>query len=1241
MAVGKDSPNRRRSIAVTNQNKPIVVPKGRRRAHSVVPGDRLSPLAKARRSLAPRKSILKASITLLNNNDSQPSSQSSQPLSQASTNDDLNTTQSMDITQDFRTRIHDNTSRKSLGRRVSFAEHAQVRLFQIPDNNHTNSTTSPQSSPTAPSSDDNIPAAHFDINDENDYPRPRRRSSIRPSFGGEGEDMDLTSVIPNGYPTGSAIADEEFDEDYYDDMEVTEVIQGDLIQRRSLSLGGARQPLTQISSATDPQGEEAMSDDQDHTQSMEEDSQINSDAPSDQSGAMEFTVPLSHSLRPPPQEDEAWLALRQITHSGDTPIEPELHSDDDVPVQIPGDGMNLDDAMERLQRARESLSLQPSQETSIGEEYVTYAGAPPVDDGYQDDSVSSTEDSFRDDIEDGNRTLNVSKIFGRASLGNDRMSTGYADSTMEESEIYGSIIPVAYSTPRPSLVSQPTVPTSTEPATSISEPIEHVEDPDTGKSSVFHPPEAAPPTTSRENTAEGTHPAPSTLPFAFSFTPKATTASTSRSSSPSKTKPKLAFSAAFAPPVSRPSPRKRRSSMVGGTIPEDRARLLDEDGNTEETGKGEPSPQKRQAITSKRLAGAGQNSEVNTFTPNPLSPSKKVPASKIAPRASLSLRRPSGYFARRKSLAVGIGSSQANKTDALSTQKRPNRMSMGSTPTNIWTKGKEPIRGEANRQKTKVLESSVLEMNEENNIPTTLHRAVIQAQATHDDQEDDIDMELDPVEEQAQNEVLTKETLDENIPSISIEQFFTLTGIKFMDELTAPRRSVHHPSRATRDPADISLAEYAVAVGIDIPQLVLFTRVSKDLQAWMEKSKADLAQAEEEAFKVTPELFVEYARADEEGQAELLHQLNLIRTNTRGLSKSDWYDWKLQWVEGLGITAEQSCQSLEEDAKSLQKLRAAADELLPLLEKEYQEIMTEFEREKAEVAEIEASDQDYLNELKASIAEQNIEVEALQAEVVEGNETLKWTEDRLEEIELEKKETLSAIHQAERILQVQGNGTGSEVFRLKDELEYLEDLHMFRVVKVSVDVFEYIYASQFRVSVPCRDFIPLLKKMDITRLDKARSKFKDDFPIFSDVALNGGKQLFNNGHNITVRKIIHRLSDYWSSCAQVRLQLKLLNVKYPVEIMPISPSRAGFRAKAMVMFSNVKGKAFISFIFAFDTLSRWPFSINSLGCEVDVAYGPIDRSAVFDAVQTRLQQATHSDNYACLLDACIEAQEMY
>ena len=97
-----------------------------------------------------------------------------------------------------------------------------------------------------------------------------------------------------------------------------------------------------------------------------------------------------------------------------------------------------------------------------------------------------------------------------------------------------------------------------------------------------------------------------------------------------------------------------------------------------------------------------------------------------------------------------------------------------------------------------------------------------------------------------------------------------------MDEITAPRRSTH-PSQLRRPPqtrrlssGDVPLAEYVVASGVDLPRLKLFTRVSQDLQNWVDESKAVYKQAEDEAAKLTPELFREYSQADEEGRDQLL-----------------------------------------------------------------------------------------------------------------------------------------------------------------------------------------------------------------------------------------------------------------------------------------------------------------------------------------------------------------------------------
>lgn len=51
-------------------------------------------------------------------------------------------------------------------------------------------------------------------------------------------------------------------------------------------------------------------------------------------------------------------------------------------------------------------------------------------------------------------------------------------------------------------------------------------------------------------------------------------------------------------------------------------------------------------------------------------------------------------------------------------------------------------------------------------------------------------------------------------------------------------------------------------------------------------------------------------------------------------------------------------------------MKATVDECLPSLQREYEEVLRDLEREQLEVAEIDACDQDYLNDLKTSILEQ-------------------------------------------------------------------------------------------------------------------------------------------------------------------------------------------------------------------------------------------------------------------------------
>ncbi|KAH7915151.1 Spc7 kinetochore protein-domain-containing protein [Hygrophoropsis aurantiaca] len=1281
MVGSRGSPSRRKSIAVTNQNQPAH-PGRRRRAYSITPGDRLSPASKARRSLAPRKSILKAAINIP---------------------DDDDATQSMELTRDFRTEIHDNTSRKSLGRRVSFANHAHVRLFEVPEAN-TNSTTSPQSSPAAEAG-----PSRPGPTDENAYPGgagTRRRSSMRRSVafseGGGEESMDMDSDDTGYSPAaflnnmnGDPVQQDHFDDDdmdFEDDMEVTEAINPNILRKRSLSLGGPRRPLATVAGPADPPENPDGTGSAENSFIEEGSTQSQSfTSEGDVTQPMEFTVPL---VRPPAPPSEAWLALRSVTHSGDKPYEPEASSDDDNVPQ----GMDLTDALTRLTAARASLGQGSG-----------------VDDEHQEDSFTSTEDSFGDDNaeENGNQTINVTQLMRRVSLGagdhdgNSTMDMSSTYDTQEDSR--DAAVNLAVDGPPSSL---PETPSSADTSVQNQPSPEagQSEQPLNKSSNVF----TAPTPRAQPMATSSTHQPPTATvpkPFTFSFTPRShTSESPSRPRAPispskSNTSAKPTFSAAFAPPVSRPSPKKRPISALDDL--EDR-----------------PSPKKKQTGTAKlssvpTAAFKEPSASQPLRTPAKLSPSKKAPfqvhfdsqgrpsTSDAAPgkRASTGFRRPSGYFAQRKSIG-GTNTVEAepageNRVSRPSPAKKAaiglGRKSIafpGDGDEDAWTRfdaaaekaslAKETAPQEVHQaqeievsdQPSEPIDDVVRESlalpppssestpvsNSPNNryspapilsqpqthaliLPAVVSESDVQP-AEIDTNEVPLDME-DPTE-QWRGDIPEGDFGEEDRPQISIEQFFEMTGIRFMDEIAAPRRSTMHPSsrgrRRSSIDTDVPLADYAVAMAVDVPQLELYTHVSKDLQAWIERINAIYQEAEEEALKMTPELFLEFVSADEDGQAELLHQLKLIKINNISQAKSEWYDWKTQWVEQLYQNADQGFKDLEADAKVLEDIVSQAQKVVPALKEEYDQVMLELEQEKADVAELEDCDPDYLSELKATIAEQNAELDGFRGDLNEGKAKLEKLQEKLDETESQKKDVTIAIHAIERLIHVQKNSTRAEVFRLQEELEALQNLHMWQATKVHPDRFEFIYASSYCVSIPCVKFRPILEEVEVKRVEKAKTKYKDAFPVLNALMLLTAKRLISTTSNKpSVREIVEKLGDYWSSCAQLLSQLKLVAIKYPVsiEVIPDGGGASGFSATATLLFPEVKAKALVSFIMDVKTFSSWPMSIHGIQCNVRVAYGPVDGKVLQNAVVGRLKQASPGDSHACLLDACMEAMDNY
>lgn len=478
---------------------------------------------------------------------------------------------------------------------MSFASHAQVRVFEKDPNR---GDASPSATNHPGQSTQSGAQSGPIVNDENDYPgassMARRRSSLRRSavFSENGEasmDMDSepgSSPIPAGFSIqGSFLQDEEPDDvsgvwDEEADMDLTTNLAASKPRRSSLGLASLPQP-----------GQDMSFDDLSRSDDIPHDSAADL---SRESEPTEFTVPLNKSLRKPEPPSAEWLALRAMTHAGDSSFEPPPSDmDEDGPLAQEGgvglgeEDMEITEAETRIRRMRESLGL---------------ANIP------QEDSFTSSEGSSIGG--EDNQTINLTNVW-RESLGTDSssiMDLSNFQGNSGESSVDEAVNRVF--SPKLSLEDPPAPPEQHNPQPVPFEPALTTPPADVIDSPHNPPQPPVPPVFSKPG-------------HVFSA-PKRASLSPSKLKSPAS--PRKVGTAAFALPVPRPQPKKPEATGV-----EDDDPFHYEGGN---------SSHKRK--TSQRSPSKPTNAPAST---------EPVATTSAAPRSSAAgLRRPSGYFAQRKSL---------------------------------------------------------------------------------------------------------------------------------------------------------------------------------------------------------------------------------------------------------------------------------------------------------------------------------------------------------------------------------------------------------------------------------------------------------------------------------------------------------------------------------------------------------------------------------------------------------------
>ena len=75
------------------------------------------------------------------------------------------------------------------------------------------------------------------------------------------------------------------------------------------------------------------------------------------------------------------------------------------------------------------------------------------------------------------------------------------------------------------------------------------------------------------------------------------------------------------------------------------------------------------------------------------------------------------------------------------------------------------------------------------------------------------------------------------------------------------------------------------------------------------------------------------------------------------------------------------------------------------------------------------------------------------------------------------------------------------------------------ITKVQPNLFEFVYASCYRVSVPCAQYRPLVGDIKIEKVPDAMEKYKEPFPVLSSIMLRTAKELVNRRSDLNLRQV--------------------------------------------------------------------------------------------------------------------------
>ncbi|KAI8826095.1 Spc7 kinetochore protein-domain-containing protein [Fimicolochytrium jonesii] len=310
---------------------------------------------------------------------------------------------------------------------------------------------------------------------------------------------------------------------------------------------------------------------------------------------------------------------------------------------------------------------------------------------------------------------------------------------------------------------------------------------------------------------------------------------------------------------------------------------------------------------------------------------------------------------------------------------------------------------------------------------------------------------------------MVEESFMEEAKSItSVREFLQATGIYFQDSLTTGFRRESQAYLHTEKPTDL---EYYTAALVWSCELDTYEFGCTELQKIIDDVREEITHAEAEAAANPPPIFFDACEGTVNELTEIQRQLKAARSFTRTEAKEYWHAWRSQHLDNLVEFFTAHLEFLRKDWRKIQRMASRVSDMNTNGEKVVADLRRQVEETRQRVQNEEKEVTEKLRALNEEREEQQEQIAQIRAECDRLRQLCDEEQIREQQLANDKIEMTNAIRKAEDICRDLMIFDPVELATLRDEYKLLATMFSWTSSHASPSKHVLIYDQVIQVAL--------------------------------------------------------------------------------------------------------------------------------------------------------------------------------